>query len=146
MIGARTFADVLDWHLQPEPLTDTRPAGIATASIWPTSTFFDWPASAGCRTDFQHAGGFACRTAPAKPRRRLTTQQHAALLTLSSAAREPLDSSFDHAVLKRAFRRAARLLHPDAHPAVDLARRRQLESAFASARDAYLTLLALTTN
>jgi curved DNA-binding protein CbpA len=57
-----------------------------------------------------------------------------------------LYASFEPAALKRAFRRAARRLHPDTHPDADPAARRQLEAAFASARDAYLMLLPLATN
>jgi hypothetical protein len=76
----------------------------------------------------------------------LTTEQQAALEVLASAAREPLHASFDQAALKRAYRRAARRLHPDTHPGADPTARRQLEAAFGSARDAYLTLLPLATN
>jgi len=146
MAGTPTFADVLDRHLHVEPLLYSRPAGIATSSLWPAAILSDWSAAVRCWDDAPRLDGFSCREGFSARLRALTTEQQAALEVLASAAREPLDSSFDRAALKRTYRRAARRLHPDTHPDADPAERRRLEAAFASTRNAYLALLALTTN
>ncbi len=146
MVGARTFADVLERHLHLESSSYTRLAGIATTSIWPTGAAPDWTPLGGSHVYAASVHVVRAPTTPVGRLRQLTPEQQAALDTLASAAREPLESSFDHGTLKHAFRRAARRLHPDAHPDAEGAARRQLEAAFAAARDAYLTLLALTTH
>jgi hypothetical protein len=146
MVGTATFADVLDRHLHVEPATYPRQAGIATASIWPRAILLEWPAAVRGWDTFPSEARSSCADGFSAPLRQLTTEQQAALEVLASAADVPLSASFDPATLKRAFRRAARRLHPDAHPDADAATRRRLETAFVTARDAYLTLLALTTN
>ena len=48
----------------------------------------------------------------------------------------------DRDTIKRAYRRLARVLHPDLHPGVDAERKRQLEARMALASAAVATLLA----
>jgi len=151
MVGARTFADVLDRHLRVDPIvppsTYSRSPGIATPSIWPAGAAPGWTRLTAPHGYFaSDARPIPATHAPVRPSRQLTAEQQAALITLAAAARERLDPSFDHGELKRAFRRAARRLHPDTYPDADGATRRQLEVAFAAARHAYLLLLSLTTN
>ena len=44
--------------------------------------------------------------------------------------------------IKRAYRRLARMFHPDLHPAASDEERRELESRFAKVTEAYRTLVA----
>lgn len=56
------------------------------------------------------------RLPPRRPVRRLTPRQRAAVERLRRAGSPSLRDDFTIAELKAAFRRAARLVHPDVHP------------------------------
>ena len=142
MVGARTFADVLDRHLHLEPPTYARLAGIATPSIWPAAA----PSAAGefRRRDECRVPGCVSRAAAAPPADSRNNTPHCS--RSPQPPREHLEPVVRSRSAEARVPRAARRLHPDAHPGAEGAARRQLEAAFAAARDAYLTLLVLTTH
>jgi hypothetical protein len=136
------FAERLDAHLCGQERQVSATSQVATPPwIGPVVPWF--PGAARFR-----AGSGASRALPpvvATTRsRRLTATERAALDLLARASACALDSSFDSRLLRRAFRTAARRLHPDAHPAAGRAERERLGAAFAAARAAYLTLLPLS--
>ena len=80
-----------------------------------------------------HDSGPHRQAAPAPPLSTLATA--AALRTLG------LSGPADRDAIKRAYRRIARVLHPDLHPGIDADRRRALESRLVEASAAAATLL-----
>jgi hypothetical protein len=136
-----SFAERLDAHVVSQSRHASARSAVATAAWFgPAIPWF--PGAARFR-----APGSGPATSPVsvpRPWRRLTGAEREALDLLASASAVPLDPSFDAPLLRRAFRSAARKLHPDAHPTACSAERERLGTAFAAARAAYLILLPLS--
>jgi hypothetical protein len=137
-----SFAERLDAHVTAQHRWTALPLDIATSAwIGPAVPWF--PGA----TRFRASSDGSRHDTPPKPAapctRQLTARERQALDLLASASACVLDASFDARLLRRAFRTAARRLHPDAHPAAAPVERERLGAAFAAARAAYLILLPL---
>jgi hypothetical protein len=138
------FAERLDAHLASQDRRDVAVSRVATAA-WNGPAIPWFPGAARFRAA-RSSGAASRQPAPAvvaRCERALTPGERAALDLLGRASGCQLDAAFDGRLLRRAFRAAARRLHPDAHPAADQAERERLGAAFVAVRAAYLTLLPL---
>ena len=86
---------------------------------------------------------FAQTPQMARPVRRLTRAQQAALETLRRSGAPALRDDFLHQELKAEFRRLARALHPDMHRAAPPGRQQALAAQFCEVRHAYEELCRL---
>jgi hypothetical protein len=126
---AASFADVLDRLVGSgaTPSSSTVPAaGIFTAPL------------AGSPLAAPRAAFARIAPPPRRPARRLTPRQRAALNLLRGTGSPWLSEDFSIAELKTAFRRAARLVHPDVHP--DSADHAALAGRFHEIRKAFEAL------
>jgi len=122
-VPAVPFADVLDRLIDagPGPSTTAATASIFTPPLLGPSHVYRFPKTA-------------------RPRRRLSSAQRAALDTFRLAGASLVDD-YLLSELKSAFRTLARQLHPDMHPEAGDFKRHRLATEFASIRDAYDALL-----
>ena len=144
----RSFADVLDATVAGEmrqvPPPRAPPPACSRTEPLTGAAYPWWPGAARfARAD---AGTGTPRPRPMPlptPRvsRTLTPPQRAALDALRQAGACELSGGCSEADLKRAFRRLARRLHPDAHPWADGSAASELAAAFGRVREAYETLL-----
>jgi hypothetical protein len=142
----RPFGDALDAALSAtgEGASPAAYHGIGTLGLFAAPYGRRWREGPPYRCA-PAAGGATVLVAPPlaePPLRPRTDVERAAWQTLQGlGATLPPACTATH--LKRAFRRLARQLHPDGHPALGAAARADLCRRFADARDAYETLLAI---
>ena len=120
------FADVLDRLIDagPGPSTTAATASIFTTPLLGPSHIYRFPKTA-------------------RPRRRLSAAQRAALDTFRLAGASLVDD-YLLSELKSAFRTLARQLHPDMHPEAGEFERLGLAAEFTAVREAYDALLQPT--
>jgi hypothetical protein len=109
-----------------------RPVSISSASPW-TPAY-------GARQGAQPRG--AGLRAGDRPVRHLTPPQRQAFDSLRALGADSLCDNFTDAELRSVFRALARRFHPDRHPGSSDAERTHLARSFASACDAYRTLMS----
>jgi hypothetical protein len=133
-VPAASFAHVLDLLIEAGhgSSSTTRTAGIETAPLLSAPYASRWHQAFPFRTTPQPPGR--------RPARLLGAAERAALATMRRAGGD-LPDDFVISELKSAFRRAARQLHPDAHPDADRWLHQRLGQGFAAVREAYVVLL-----
>ena len=141
---ATSFGDALDTALGARP-PSPRPsgAGILTAGLFALPFSPRWRGVSAFRAAAGPIVSIPGPTAPAPTRSQPRTSTEHEAFRLFQDAGAALAPAFTANELKRAFRRLARDLHPDRHPATSEVERNRLGAAFAAVRDNYLRLLAL---
>ena len=144
MRAGHTFGDALDTALGAMPPCEPPSGrGILTAGLFAAPFGPWWRGVSAFRPVVEPIVPAADPIAqPATRRQPRTPTEHEAFRRFQDAG-GALAPAFTVAELKRAFRRLARDLHPDRHPATSEAERNRLGAAFAAVRESYLRLLAL---
>jgi hypothetical protein len=140
----RSFAHVLDAAL--DGVGQTSPAsraGIATAGLFAAPVGPWWRGVSAFRSASHAIPAPVPEPEPAETLLQPRTESERHALLRLQALGAGLPGAFTEGHLKRAFRRIARQIHPDGHPALSSAAHAALCRDFADARQAYDVLLAI---